>query len=107
MPIYNAEQESVGVAQLVTKRSGLFTKRDEKLFETFAIFCGLGLHASYMYDQVQKSAMRSKVIMLLDARALFPCVPLKHLTRWSTALQRLSSKSSPTTAEHPPRQPRS
>ncbi len=61
MPIYNAAREVVGVAQLVNKRSGPFTKRDEKLFETFAIFCGLGLHASYMYDQVQKNATRSKV----------------------------------------------
>ena len=33
----------IGVVQMVNKTNGHFTKSDEESFETFAVYCGLGL----------------------------------------------------------------
>lgn len=34
----------IGVAQMVNKRNGTFTKADEEAFQMFAVYCGLALH---------------------------------------------------------------
>lgn len=33
----------IGVVQMVNKKNGHFTKSDEESFETFAVYCGLGM----------------------------------------------------------------
>eukprot|EP00045_Choanoeca_perplexa_P009654 m.93403 g.93403 ORF g.93403 m.93403 type:complete len:848 (+) comp14984_c0_seq2:193-2736(+) len=63
MPIYNKTQEIVGVAQLVNKAVGSFTKEDERLFEAFAVFCGLGIQSVQLYEETQKAAYRNKVVL--------------------------------------------
>ena len=33
----------IGVVQMINKKNGHFTKSDEESFETFAVYCGLGM----------------------------------------------------------------
>eukprot|EP01135_Chromosphaera_perkinsii_P004850 Nk52_evm14s299 gene=Nk52_evmTU14s299 len=64
MPIRNKANDIVGVAQLVNKigEAG-FSKEDENLFKSFAIFCGIGMHNAKLYEEVFQSMMRQKIAL--------------------------------------------
>lgn len=64
MPIFGQANELVGVAQLINKmEGGPFTPRDETLFEGFAVYCGLSIAATSMYEEAKKSECRQKVAL--------------------------------------------
>lgn len=53
-----------GVAQLINKDNGApFTDCDVSLFEAFAIFCGLGIHNTQMYENACKLMAKQKVAL--------------------------------------------
>ncbi|KAF7274071.1 hypothetical protein GWI33_013248, partial [Rhynchophorus ferrugineus] len=52
------------VAQLINKENGTsFTDCDVSLFEAFAIFCGLGIHNTQMYENACKLMAKQKVAL--------------------------------------------
>lgn len=52
----------LGVATIINKLNGHpFDENDEQLFEAFTIFCGLGIHNTIMYSEVEKAMARQKV----------------------------------------------
>ncbi|XP_050537354.1 dual 3',5'-cyclic-AMP and -GMP phosphodiesterase 11-like isoform X2 [Daktulosphaira vitifoliae] len=52
MPIKNSHGQIIGVIQLVNKFDELvFTKNDENFVEAFAIFCGMGIHNTHMFEK--------------------------------------------------------
>ncbi|XP_060848793.1 dual 3',5'-cyclic-AMP and -GMP phosphodiesterase 11-like isoform X1 [Rhopalosiphum padi] len=52
MPIKNSSGQIIGVIQLVNKFDDLlFTKNDENFVEAFAIFCGMGIHNTHMFEK--------------------------------------------------------
>lgn len=53
----------IGVVQMVNKKSGTFTAEDEKAFETFAVYCGLALHHTKLFDQIKKSEHKYRVAL--------------------------------------------
>ncbi|KAK6635447.1 hypothetical protein RUM44_000698 [Polyplax serrata] len=62
MPIRNARYQIIGVATIINKLNGHpFDENDEQLFEAFTIFCGLGIHNTIMYSEVEKAMARQKV----------------------------------------------
>lgn len=62
MPIRNNKFEIIGVAQLISKLNNkAFDESDETLFEAFAIFCGLGIHNTMIYDQMAKAKAKQQV----------------------------------------------
>lgn len=62
MPILNGRRQIIGVSQLINKRNGQpFNKNDEDLFEAFAIFCGLGINNTLMYEKVLKIMNKQRV----------------------------------------------
>lgn len=62
MPIRNSSRKIIGVSQLINKKNGQpFNKNDENLFEAFAIFCGLGIHNTLMYEKVLKIMAKQRV----------------------------------------------
>lgn len=62
MPIRNNKFEIIGVAQLISKLNNKpFDESDETLFEAFAIFCGLGIHNTMIYDQMAKAKAKQQV----------------------------------------------
>ncbi|KAF6200256.1 hypothetical protein GE061_006559 [Apolygus lucorum] len=62
MPIRNSSYQIIGVATIVNKNTGHpFDENDEQLFEAFSIFCGLGIHNTIMYSEVEKAMARQKV----------------------------------------------
>ncbi|XP_017486581.1 PREDICTED: cGMP-specific 3',5'-cyclic phosphodiesterase isoform X2 [Rhagoletis zephyria] len=64
MPIANAQKTVIGVAQLINKSTGLpFTDSDVSIFEAFAIFCGLGIHNTQMYENACKLMAKQKVAL--------------------------------------------
>ncbi|ALC45432.1 Pde6 [Drosophila busckii] len=64
MPIVNAQKTVIGVAQLINKANGLpFTDSDASIFEAFAIFCGLGIHNTQMYENACKLMAKQKVAL--------------------------------------------
>ncbi|XP_037950287.1 cGMP-specific 3',5'-cyclic phosphodiesterase [Teleopsis dalmanni] len=64
MPIVNAQKTVIGVAQLINKGNNLpFTESDASIFEAFAIFCGLGIHNTQMYENACKLMAKQKVAL--------------------------------------------
>lgn len=64
MPIINGQKTLIGVAQLINKANGTpFTDCDVSLFEAFAIFCGLGIHNTQMYENACKLMAKQKVAL--------------------------------------------
>ncbi|KAG7297248.1 cGMP-specific 3'-5'-cyclic phosphodiesterase [Plutella xylostella] len=64
MPIVNANKDVIGVAQLINKENGSqFTESDISIFEAFAIFCGLGIHNTQMYENACKLMAKQKVAL--------------------------------------------
>lgn len=64
MPIVNANKDVIGVAQLINKENGTqFTDGDISIFEAFAIFCGLGIHNTQMYENACKLMAKQKVAL--------------------------------------------
>ncbi|XP_050437389.1 cGMP-specific 3',5'-cyclic phosphodiesterase isoform X1 [Adelges cooleyi] len=64
MPILNGKKEVIGVAQLINKETGTpFTECDVATFEAFAIFCGLGIHNTQMYESACKLMAKQKVAL--------------------------------------------
>lgn len=64
MPIINGQRTLIGVAQLINKTNGTpFTDCDVSLFEAFAIFCGLGIHNTQMYENACKLMAKQKVAL--------------------------------------------
>ncbi|XP_070540833.1 cGMP-specific 3',5'-cyclic phosphodiesterase-like isoform X13 [Ptychodera flava] len=64
MPIYNSEHKIIGVTQLLNKVSGQpFHEQDVNIFEAFAIFCGLGIHNTQMYENACKLMAKQAVAL--------------------------------------------
>ncbi|XP_012222882.1 cGMP-specific 3',5'-cyclic phosphodiesterase isoform X2 [Linepithema humile] len=64
MPIVNGQRIVIGVAQLINKDNGTsFTDSDVSIFEAFAIFCGLGIHNTQMYESACKLMAKQKVAL--------------------------------------------
>lgn len=64
MPISNGKKDLIGVAQLINKGGNSpFTDCDVSLFEAFAIFCGLGIHNTQMYENACKLMAKQKVAL--------------------------------------------
>ncbi|KAK2720014.1 dual 3',5'-cyclic-AMP and -GMP phosphodiesterase 11-like [Artemia franciscana] len=64
MPIRNASSKIIGVIQLVNKFDDLpFTKNDENFVEAFAIFCGLGIHNTNVYEKTVLAMAKQRVTL--------------------------------------------
>ncbi|XP_050407137.1 dual 3',5'-cyclic-AMP and -GMP phosphodiesterase 11A isoform X2 [Patella vulgata] len=63
-PIRNSDLKTIGVAQIVNRIDGQpFDEHDEDLFEAFSIFCGLGIHNSWLYEEVSMAAAKQAVAL--------------------------------------------
>lgn len=64
MPIKNSCGEIIGVIQLINKFNDLpFTKNDENFVEAFAIFCGMGIHNTHMYEKAVVAIAKQNVTL--------------------------------------------
>ncbi|XP_067890679.1 dual 3',5'-cyclic-AMP and -GMP phosphodiesterase 11A [Heterodontus francisci] len=64
VPIWNSGHQIIGVAQVLNRLDGQpFDDDDQRLFEAFVIFCGLGINNTIMYDQVKKSWAKQSVAL--------------------------------------------
>lgn len=59
----------IGVAQLVNKRTddtgepAVYTEVDVSTLEAFAIFCGLGIHNTQIYEKAMRLIAKQKVAL--------------------------------------------
>uniref|UniRef100_A0A4W3IKD8 Phosphodiesterase n=1 Tax=Callorhinchus milii TaxID=7868 RepID=A0A4W3IKD8_CALMI len=64
VPIWNSTHQIIGVAQVLNRIDGKpFDDADQRLFEAFVIFCGLGINNTIMYNQVKKSWAKQSVAL--------------------------------------------
>ncbi|XP_076327227.1 dual 3',5'-cyclic-AMP and -GMP phosphodiesterase 11-like isoform X2 [Tachypleus tridentatus] len=85
MPIWNANRKIIGVSQLINKLNGTpFNKNDENLFEAFAIFCGMGIHNTQMYEKAVKAMAKQRVT--LEVLSYHATSPLEEAGKLSTIL---------------------
>ncbi|XP_025423158.1 dual 3',5'-cyclic-AMP and -GMP phosphodiesterase 11-like isoform X3 [Sipha flava] len=64
MPIKNSSSQIIGVIQLVNKFDDLvFTKNDENFVEAFAIFCGMGIHNTHMFEKAMIANAKQNVTL--------------------------------------------
>ncbi|KAF2366187.1 GAF domain [Trinorchestia longiramus] len=62
--IRNTSGKILGVVQLINKFDNLaFTKNDENFLEAFAIFCGMGLHNTHMYEKATTAIAKQNVTL--------------------------------------------
>ena len=50
----------VGVAQVINKRVGAFTKKDEKIFASYLGFCGIAIHNAQLFEKLQLENRRNE-----------------------------------------------
>lgn len=83
MPIKNTARKIVGVVQLVNKFDNLpFTSNDENFLEAFAIFCGMGIHNTNMYEKAVTAMAKQKVTLeVLSYHATAPRSESQKLTK--------------------------
>lgn len=62
MPIF-IQGQVIGVMQMVNKHHGTFTAEDEESFELFAVYCGLALHHTKLYDRIIVSEQKYRVTL--------------------------------------------
>ncbi|XP_059167977.1 dual 3',5'-cyclic-AMP and -GMP phosphodiesterase 11-like isoform X2 [Physella acuta] len=74
MPIKNVNGKVIGVSQLVNKIDGTtFNKNDENLFEAFAIFCGMGISNTQMYETAVRAVAKQRVALeVMSYHAIAP-----------------------------------
>lgn len=64
MAIKNSSGQIIGVIQLINKFDELqFTKNDENFVEAFAIFCGMGIHNTHMYEKAVIAMAKQSVTL--------------------------------------------
>ncbi|XP_070499705.1 dual 3',5'-cyclic-AMP and -GMP phosphodiesterase 11-like isoform X3 [Chironomus tepperi] len=64
MAIKNSLGQIIGVIQLINKFDELtFTKNDENFVEAFAIFCGMGIHNTHMYEKAIVAMAKQSVTL--------------------------------------------
>uniref|UniRef100_A0A1A9W0L3 Phosphodiesterase n=1 Tax=Glossina brevipalpis TaxID=37001 RepID=A0A1A9W0L3_9MUSC len=64
MAIKNSLGQIIGVIQLINKFDDLdFTKNDENFVEAFAIFCGMGIHNTHMYEKAIAAIAKQSVTL--------------------------------------------
>uniref|UniRef100_H3A1Y1 Phosphodiesterase n=1 Tax=Latimeria chalumnae TaxID=7897 RepID=H3A1Y1_LATCH len=64
VPIWNSNHQIIGVAQILNRLDRkTFDDADQRLFEAFVIFCGLGINNTMMYNQVKKSWAKQSVAL--------------------------------------------
>ncbi|XP_063244233.1 dual 3',5'-cyclic-AMP and -GMP phosphodiesterase 11 isoform X2 [Bacillus rossius redtenbacheri] len=64
MAIKNSSGQIIGVIQLINKFDDLpFTKNDENFVEAFAIFCGMGIHNTHMYERAVIAMAKQSVTL--------------------------------------------
>ncbi|KAG5672291.1 hypothetical protein PVAND_002428 [Polypedilum vanderplanki] len=63
MPIKNSQKNVIGVLVYVHANGVQFTNCEISIFEAFAIFCGLGIHNTTMYESACKLMAKQKVAL--------------------------------------------
>ncbi|KAM9487751.1 dual 3',5'-cyclic-AMP and -GMP phosphodiesterase 11A [Clarias gariepinus] len=64
VPIWNRTHQIIGVAQILNRLDRkTFNDADQRLFEAFVIFCGLGINNTMMYNQVKKAWAKQSVAL--------------------------------------------
>ncbi|XP_032903708.1 dual 3',5'-cyclic-AMP and -GMP phosphodiesterase 11A-like [Amblyraja radiata] len=64
VPIWNSNHQIIGVAQILNRLDRkTFDDADQRLFEAFVIFCGLGINNTLMYNEVKKSWAKQAVAL--------------------------------------------
>ncbi|XP_055920865.1 dual 3',5'-cyclic-AMP and -GMP phosphodiesterase 11-like isoform X3 [Eupeodes corollae] len=64
MAIKNSLGQIIGVIQLINKFDEMiFTKNDENFVEAFAIFCGMGIHNTHMYEKAIVAMAKQSVTL--------------------------------------------
>ncbi|CAH8594689.1 unnamed protein product [Schistosoma turkestanicum] len=84
VPCSSSKDSSVTVSSSITNWSGIFTYSDEFLFEAFALFIGLGISNSQLYEKAIRSAAKQKVIM--DVLSYHATAPTSEAKRLATSL---------------------
>ncbi|ESP03832.1 hypothetical protein LOTGIDRAFT_156431 [Lottia gigantea] len=80
MPIINASGKIIGVMQLVNKVDKTpFNKNDENIFEAFAIFCGMGINNTQMYETTLKAMAKQRIA--LEVLSYHATAPLEEANR--------------------------
>ncbi|XP_071943556.1 dual 3',5'-cyclic-AMP and -GMP phosphodiesterase 11A-like [Antedon mediterranea] len=64
LPIRDNNTKIIGVAQILNRTDGFpFDEHDERLFEAFTLFCGLGINNTLMFNEVSKAMATQKVAL--------------------------------------------
>eukprot|EP00063_Salmo_salar_P028399 XP_014003234.1 PREDICTED: dual 3',5'-cyclic-AMP and -GMP phosphodiesterase 11A-like [Salmo salar] len=73
VPIWNRTHQIIGVAQILNRLDRrTFNDADQRLFEAFVIFCGLGINNTMMYNQVKKTWAKQSVALDVSIDSLRP-----------------------------------
>nr|XP_029715287.1 dual 3',5'-cyclic-AMP and -GMP phosphodiesterase 11-like isoform X3 [Aedes albopictus]XP_029715288.1 dual 3',5'-cyclic-AMP and -GMP phosphodiesterase 11-like isoform X3 [Aedes albopictus] len=94
MAIKNSLGQIIGVIQLINKFDELnFTKNDENFVEAFAIFCGMGIHNTHMYEKaivaMAKQSVTLEVLSYHASATIDDAVRLRQLKVPSAAFYQL------------------
>ncbi|CAH1793422.1 unnamed protein product [Owenia fusiformis] len=80
LPIKNAQGQIIGVSQLINKIDGsTFNNNDQNLFEAFAIFCGLGINNTQMYEKAVRAMAKKRIA--IDVMSYHAIAPIEEANK--------------------------
>nr|CAD7447945.1 unnamed protein product [Timema bartmani] len=93
MPIKDCSGDVIGVAQVINKQNdSSFTVNDEKVFNSYLQFCGIGLRNAQLYEKSQLEVKRNQVLldlarMIFEEQSTIEHMVLRILTHTQSLIQ--------------------
>lgn len=91
VPIVNKQGEVIGVTQVLNKKTGAFTDKDEQQLKTFTGQIAIALENSKLFDDVQRMKLYNESVLQSMSNGVLTLDPLGKVITCNQAIERIWS----------------
>jgi adenylate cyclase len=91
VPIVNKQGEVIGVTQVLNKKTGAFTDKDEQQLKTFTGQIAIALENSKLFDDVQRMKLYNESVLQSMSNGVLTLDPLGKIITCNQAIERIWS----------------
>jgi len=91
VPIINKQGEVIGVTQVLNKKTGAFTDKDEQQLKTFTGQIAIALENSKLFDDVQRMKLYNESVLQSMSNGVLTLDPLGKIITCNQAIERIWS----------------
>jgi len=89
VPIINKQGEVIGVTQVLNKKTGAFTDKDEQQLKTFTGQIAIALENSKLFDDVQRMKLYNESVLQSMSNGVITLDPLGKVITCNQAIERI------------------